>query len=492
MRLGNHNQCLTLRIPSPFRTDSFRPGNLQKPSGLGHRDLTPVLGEGIVRASREDVMRESTRILGYIHSNTLSLDDRNRIVADSLENFPLYVTEAILKSRKSYSDNYSVAEWEDEGAVLKDTHGVEYIDCLGGYGVYLLGHRHPKVIAAVRHQLERQTLHSQELIDPLRGYLSKLVAMITPGDLQHSYLVNAGTEAVEMALKLARLASGKKNFIAMERGFHGKTMGSLSATGKGLFREPYLPLIPGFQHVPFGDADSVERAIRQWIAVGETVAGVIVEPIQGEGGVNIPPASYLPALRDICDRYQCLLIVDEIQTGMGRTGKMFGVDHVDVVPDIMTLGKAFGGGVAPIACMVTKHQWWGKMEDNPFILGSSTFGGNPLAASAAIATIQTIVEEDIPTIAAEKGLYFLRGLRTIQSRYGHIVRDVRGQGLLMGIDFFDPGQGYAMAKALFRQQVLVGGTLSNSQVIRIEPPYAITYAQIDYVIGAIDEALAGL
>ncbi len=361
-----------------------------------------------MRASREDVLNEASRILGYIHSDSLSVADKNRIVEDSLENFPLYVTEAILKSRKSYSDNYSVAEWEDEGAILRDTHGTEYIDCLGGYGVYLLGHRHPKVIATVQKQLQRQALHSQELIDPLRGYLSKLVAMITPGDLQHSYLVNAGTEAVEMALKLARLATGKKNFIATEKGFHGKTMGSLSATGKGLFRQPYLPLVPGFQHVPFGDAESVEQAIRQMQLAGETVAGVIVEPIQGEGGVNIPSDSYLPALRKICDRYECLLIVDEIQTGMGRTGKLFGVDHVDVVPDIMTLGKAFGGGVAPIACMVAKHKWWTKMEDNPFILGSSTFGGNPMAASAAIAAIQVVMEEDVPRVAQEKGQYFCK------------------------------------------------------------------------------------
>ncbi|MCY0908881.1 MAG: aminotransferase class III-fold pyridoxal phosphate-dependent enzyme [Sulfobacillus thermotolerans] len=442
-----------------------------------------------MRASSEEIVRESQRILGYIKADTLSEADRDLIVADSLENFPLYVTEAILKSRKSYSDDYSVAEWEDEGAVFRDTHGHEYIDCLGGYGVYLLGHRHPKVVEAVKSQLNRYALHSQELIDPLRGYLSKLVAMITPGDLQHSYLVNAGTEANEMALKLARLATGKKHFIAMEKGFHGKTMGSLSATGKGLFRQPYLPLVPGFQHVPFGDAGAAEQAIVQLLRSGETVAGIIVEPIQGEGGVNIPPPSYLPDLRAICDRYECLLIVDEIQTGMGRTGKLFGVDHSGVVPDIMTLGKAFGGGVAPIACMVAQHRWWGKMEDNPFILGSSTFGGNPLVASAAIAAIEVIMEEDVPRIAAEKGAYFLEGLQAIRERHPEILRDVRGRGLLMGMEFYNHETGYDVAKRLFRKNVLVGGTLSNSQVIRIEPPYSISYQQIDYVLNALEDAL---
>jgi putrescine aminotransferase len=442
-----------------------------------------------MRATRDEVLRESERILGYIEADRLDEAARARIVEDSVENFTEYVTAAILKSRKSYSDDYRVAEWEDEGAVFRDTEGREYIDCLGGYGVYLLGHRHPRVVRAVEHQLHRYALHSQELIDPLRGYLSKLVAMITPGDLQHSYLVNAGTEANEMALKLARLATGKKCFIATEKGFHGKTMGSLSATGKGTYRAPYLPLVPGFQHVPYGDADAVEEAIRQLILTGETVAGVIVEPIQGEGGINIPPPDYLPRLRDICDRYECLLIVDEIQTGMGRTGKIFAVDHSGVVPDIMTLGKAFGGGVAPIACMVAKRKWWGKMEDNPFILGSSTFGGNPLCSAAAIAAIHTVIAERVPEVAAEKGEYFLKGLRTLQQRFPDVLVDVRGKGLLIGLEFPDHTHGYAIAKSMFRRKVLVGGTLNNAEVIRIEPPFVISQEQMDTVLNALEDAL---
>lgn len=443
-----------------------------------------------MRASHTEVLDESQRILGLIHSTNLSAEQRKRIVDDSLENFPLYVTKAILEWRKSASDDFSVAEWEDDAAVFRDTNGVEYIDCLGGYGVYLLGHRHPKVVAAVQSQLKRYALHSQELIDPLRGYLSKLVAMITPGDLRHSYLVNGGTEANEMALKLARLATGKKHFISTLNGFHGKTLGSLSASGKAMFREPYLPLVPGFHHVPYGDADAVEARIQALIQTGETVAGVIVEPIQGEGGVNIPPADYLPRLRQICDQYECLLIVDEIQTGMGRTGKLFGVDHSGVVPDIMTLGKAFGGGVVPAAAMVARPKWWGKMEENPFLLGSSTFGGSPLVCSGAIAGIQTIFEEDIPGQADAKGEYFMKHLRVLQDRYPSVLRDVRGQGLLIGMEFVDNAAGYGVAKRLFSHHVLVGGTLNNATVIRIEPPAVITYEQIDIVLQALDDSLA--
>ncbi|MCL6575452.1 MAG: aminotransferase class III-fold pyridoxal phosphate-dependent enzyme [Kyrpidia sp.] len=443
----------------------------------------------MMRASAEEILAESSRILRLIEAPALSDDERRQIVEDSVTNFSLYVTKAILEHRKSCSSDYSVAEWEDEGAVFRDTAGREYIDCLGGYGVYLLGHRHPRVVAAVEHQLHRYALHSQELIDPLRGYLSKLVAMITPGDLRHTYLVNAGTEANEMAIKLARLVTGKTHIIATLGGFHGKTLGSLSATGKGLYREPYLPLVPGFHHVPFGEADAVEERIEALLQTGESVAAVIVEPIQGEGGINIPPADYLPRLREICDRYECLLIVDEVQTGMGRTGRMFGVDHWDVVPDIMTLGKAFGGGVMPIAAMVAQPKWWEKMEENPFILGSSTFGGNPLCAAGAIAGIHTILAEDIPGQARAKGEYFLRALKEMQQRTPDLFRDVRGMGLLIGLEFIDNARGFSVAKRMFDRGVLVGGTLNNARVIRIEPPAVIRQDQIDRVLQALEDSL---
>ena len=444
------------------------------------------------RKTREEALQLAEEVLGFIQSETLTVEQKKQIVADSIDNFTNHVTKAILLHRKSVSTDFSVVEWEGEAAVFRDTMGDEYIDCLGGYGVYLLGHRHPKVVKAVEAQIKRYALHSQEMVDPLRGYLSKLVAYITPGDLQHCYLVNCGTEANEMALKLARLATGKKYFISMEKGFHGKTLGSLSASGKSTFREPYTPLVPGFQHVPYGNADAVEQAIRMLIATGETVAGVIVEPIQGEGGVNIPPDDFLPRLRQICDQYECLLIVDEVQTGMGRTGKLFGVDHWDVVPDIMTLGKAFGGGVMPIAAMVAKKKWWSKMEENPFLLGSSTFGGNPLCCAGAIAGIHTILEDNIPQKAHEKGAYILKHLKEIQTRYPDVLVDARGMGLLIAMEFSNNSLGYTLAKQLFSKKILVAGTLNNATVIRLEPPAIISYEQIDYVLACIEEGISQL
>ncbi len=441
---------------------------------------------------REAVLNESSRIVDIILKTAMSTAEKDKVVSDSVENYAEYVNPAILSARKSVSSDYSFVEWEDEGAVFRDTHGVEFIDCLGGFGIYMLGHRNPKIVEVVKAQLDRYALHSQELVEPLRGYLSKLVAMITPGDLQYSFICNGGAEAVEMALKLARLASGKTWFISTVNAFHGKSMGAVSATGKGVYRAPYIPLIPGFQHVEYADAEAVEKAICNLIAVGETVAGVIVEPIQGEAGIIVPPPDYLPALRDICDNYGVYLITDEIQTGMGRTGTLWAVDQVDVVPDILIMGKAFGGGVMPITGIVARPSLWKNMLDNPWILGSPTFGGNPLSCSAAIAAIKYTVEWDIPKMAAEKGAYILEKLDTLKEQHPDILKDVRGKGLLIGMEFPTDDVGFKLAKDLFDQRVLVGGTLNNARVIRIEPPAIISYEQIDIVLKALEKTLAKL
>ncbi len=268
-------------------------------------------------------------------------------------------------------------------------------------------------------------------------------------------------------------------------------MGAVSATGKGVYRKPYLPLIPGFQHVEYADAEAVEKAIRNLIAVGDSVAGVIVEPIQGEAGIIVPPDGYLPALREICDRYEVLLITDEIQTGMGRTGSLWAVEQVNVVPDILIMGKAFGGGVMPITGIVARKHLWQNMLENPWILGSPTFGGNPLSCSAAIAAIKYTVEWDIPKMAAEKGNYILEKLSVLKDKYT-ALQAVRGRGLLIGMEFPTDEIGFELAKDLFDQRVLVGGTLNNARVIRIEPPAIISYEQIDTVLSCLEKTLIKL
>lgn len=372
-------------------------------------------------------------------------------------------------------------EWKDSGTTFTDIYGKEFIDCLGGYGIFSAGHRHPKIVGAVMNQLKRQALHSQELLDPLRAMLAKLVGMITPGDLQYCFFTNSGTESVEGALKLARAYTGRPGIIAAIGGFHGKSMGSLSATSKSIFRTPVFPLIPSFSHVPYSDTDVLEKVIQSAAYTGENIAAVILETVQGEGGVIIPPDDYFPKVREICDRHGVLLIADEVQTGMGRTGKMFGVEHYGVTPDIMCLGKAFGGGVMPIGAFIATKDVWGALIDNPF-LHTTTFGGNPVCCAAAIAAINVTLEEQLPEQAAEKGNYFIPKLVELMNRYKNICVEGRGRGLMIGMEFTTAEAGYEVAKGLFEEGVLVAGTIINAKTLRIEPPLTITKAELDKVL----------
>jgi len=439
---------------------------------------------------RDDVLKESSRILDYILKDELAEDEKDRIITDSIDNFNKHVNPGWLEYRKSVSTDAAFVEWEDSQETFKDTKGNEFIDCLGGFGVYTAGHRNPEIVKAVQAQLNRYALHSQELVDPLRGYLAKLVAMSTPGDLQYAFFCNGGAEAVEMALKLARLASGKHYYISTVNGFHGKSLGAVSATGKGTYRKPYMPIIQGVQHVEFGNADAAEAAIKNLIAVGETVAGMIVEPIQGEAGIVLPPDGYLQRLREICDKYVVFLIFDEIQTGMGRTGTLWACEGYNVVPDIMTFGKAFGGGVMPITGIIARpHLWTDELKENPWVLGSPTFGGNPLACAAAIAAMKFTIENDLPGQIQEKGEYFMEKLRNLQKKHP-IVKDVRGKGFLIGLEYPTPEMGWAVSKGLFKRGVMTGGTLNNAKVNRIEPPGILSYETIDTIIEKLDETLA--
>jgi putrescine aminotransferase len=435
------------------------------------------------------VLAESARIYDYIVKDSLSDSEKEKIVEDSIENFNEHVNPGWLKYRKSVSTNAAFVEWKDSQETFQDLYGNEFIDCLGGFGIYTAGHRNPEVVRAVQAQLNRYALHSQELIDPLRGYLAKLVAMITPGDLKYAFFTNGGAEAVEMALKLARLASGKQYFISTVNGFHGKSMGALSMTGKGTYRKPYLPIIQGVQHVEYGNAEAAEAAIKNLIAVGNSVAAMIVEPIQGEAGIVVPPDGYLQRLREICDTYGVFLLFDEIQTGMGRTGSLWACEQAGVVPDVLIFGKAFGGGVMPITGIVARpHLWVQEIRENPWVLGSPTFGGNPLACAAAIAAIKFTVENDLPGQIREKGAYLMGKLRELQKKHD-ILRDVRGKGFLIGLEYPTPEIGWAVSKGLFKRGIMTGGTLNNAKVNRIEPPGILSYETLDKIVARLDETL---
>ena len=376
---------------------------------------------------------------------------------------------------------FEAVEWSGEGCTITDLAGNEYLDCLGGFGAYALGHRPHKVVAAVREQLDRLPMSSKILFNKPLADLCALLAKITPGDLQYSFICNSGAEAVEGALKLARLHTCRPGVVAALNGFHGKTLGALSASGRDIYRQPCEPLLPGFTHVPFGDADALRKA------VNAGTGAVILEPIQGEAGVIIPPQGYLPAAREICDRHGALLILDEVQTGLGRTGTMFACEHSGVVPDIMCLAKALGGGVMPIGAFISTAKIWKVFEANP-LLHSSTFGGNPLACAAAIAAIEAIMEHDLPARAAAMGEYALRRLEAVVMAHPKAISEVRGRGLMIGVEFAHEDIAGLVIAGLAQRRVIAAYTLNNPKVIRLEPPLIIDQGELDTAIDALDQA----
>jgi putrescine aminotransferase len=435
------------------------------------------------------------RVLELIEKPAITPEDAAWITRETVDNFRDHVNPGFLEYRKATSVDHAAAavEWSDAGPnSYRDVNGKEYIDCLGGFGIFNVGHRNPKVVAAVKAQLERQPLHSQDLLDPLRAMLAKTLAMLTPKGLEFAFFCNSGTETVEAALKLARAYdTSKQTIIAATKGFHGKSYGALSASAKGEFRRPFGAMLPNIEHVPFNDLRALKRMMHTLKMVGEDVGAVLLEPIQGEGGVNIPTDGYLPGVRELCDEYGALLILDEVQTGMGRTGKMFCCDHYGVAPDILCLAKAFGGGVIPAGAAIGTRKVFSRLFDNPF-LHTTTFGGNPLACAAALATINVLIEDKLPERAATMGERMLAGLREATRDYPNIVVDVRGKGLLMAMEFVDDRTGFELGKLLLDRGVLVSGTLVNARVIRVEPPLTITEEQADYVCDAIAQSLKSM
>jgi putrescine aminotransferase len=445
------------------------------------------------RFSTKKIIEESRRWLSIVNAHKLNDYKRRKIVSDTVDNFRSYYNRGYLEYRKSVTEGgeFAAVEWCGRGSHFEDITGRRFIDCLGGYGIYSAGINHPKIVRAVKSQLERMPLSSQELLDPLRGALAELLGELAPGDLQDCFFISNGTDAIEGAMKLARLYTGKRGFISCVRGFHGKSYGSLSLMGKGEYRKPFEPMLEDVFFVPFGDAEAVESELAKAEAVGHDIAAMVVEPVQGEAGAIVPPDDYWPRLREICTRHGVLLIADEVQTGMGRTGRLFGVEHWDVVPDILCLGKALGGGVMPLSAFISTPEIWQVLEPNPFI-HSSTFGGNPLACAAGIAAVNVTLEEDLPGQAAATGEYMLGELRRLQKRYPDHLLEARGLGLLIGLEFVDDQFGYAVAAGLFKRGVLVAGTLLNSKTLRIEPALGIPRHLVDEVLEKLEDTLEDL
>ena len=374
-------------------------------------------------------------------------------------------------------------EMVGEGAYIYDQDGRPLLDFLGGYGVFSLGHRHPKVIAAVVDQLGRMPLSGKAFFSSVAADLAEKLAQISPGNLQYTFFCNSGAEAVEASLKFARVATGRTKIISTQGSFHGKTFGALSVTGRDKYRKPFEPLVPDVTFVPFGDARAAAAVINA------DTACMIVEPIQGEGGIQVPPDGYLTELRRACDRAGALLIVDEVQTGLGRTGKLFACEHDGVVPDLMPLAKCLGGGVMPIGAVLgTPAVWEAVFSENPLI-HTSTFGGGGLACAAGLATLKVIEEEGLVARSAKMGAALLGELKKVAARHSDLISEVRGRGLMVGLEFQMDEVGELVVAQLLKRNVIVAYTLNNPRVLRFEPPLIIGEAEIEIATTALDEAL---
>ncbi len=435
------------------------------------------------------VVDKSQKVLDMISQDVFTEKEKEEITKEVVDNFMNHVNPGFLDFRKTVSNDFAAIDWQATETTVIDIHGKEYIDCLGGYGIFNCGRKNEKVIKAVIDQMtKKQALHSWDLLDPLRAYLTDLLADITPGDLQYSFLTNSGTESVEGALKISRFNSGRPGVISTAKAFHGKSMGSLSATAKAEYRKYFMPLVPGFRHVYFGDFEMLKKEVECAFFVGDEIGAIILEVIQGEGGINIPPDDYFPNVRKLCDEYGIHLIVDEVQTGMGRTGDVWAIEHYGVVPDILCTAKALGGGILPAGAFITNEKMWQVMIPNPAV-HTTTFGGNPLSCAAAIASINVMLEDDLPGQAKAKGEYFLPKLQALLAEYPDIAVEARGRGLLIGLEFKSDPIGFEVSKGLFDNGILVGGTTFSAKVIRIEPTLIISYEQIDQVLNTLAKVL---
>lgn len=423
-----------------------------------------------------------------------------------------------------------------EGIKLWDKEGKEYYDFIGGYGAVNLGHNHPRIIATLEKLLDDK-LPSLLQFSPgiMASALAENLALITPENLEFVFFCNSGTEANEGALKIARIFTGKSKIIYTENSFHGKTLGSLSVTGRKKYQKFFEPLLPDCISVPYGELEPLHKLLRN----GD-IAAFLVEPIQGEGGVIVPPHGYLKQVEELCKEYSTLMILDEVQTGFGRTGKMFAAEFEDVQPDIMTIAKSLGGGILPLGAYITTREIWEKAYGNydRFLLHTSTFGGNNISTAVGITTIEVIYEENLIEKAKNIGEYFLSCLKKLGEKY-KIISEVRGKGLMIGIEFHQSSQGvynlqneilsmipvefnsilriipedisnsiknildeviersakafeeslsrYISSILLNDYNILTLSTLNNPNVMRIQPPLVISKEEVDYFVDSLDK-----
>ncbi|MCD6248575.1 MAG: aspartate aminotransferase family protein [Hadesarchaea archaeon] len=366
---------------------------------------------------------------------------------------------------------------EGEGVRIRDINGKEYIDFVAGIAVCSLGHCHPEVVRTIKEQAEKLMHVSNLYYIKTQAELAEALAEVTPPSIEKFFFCNSGAEAVEAAFKLAVRYTGRERIVAMRGSFHGRSAAAVGATWNPSYREPFTPLIPKiFDFIPFGDLDAARDTIT------ERTAAVIAEPIQGEGGVNVPPDDFLPGLRELCDDSGALLIFDEIQCGMGRTGKWFACEHWGVEPDIITIAKALGNGF-PIGCMGAKPEVMASFSPGDH---ASTFGGNPLACAVAKTVIRVMKEEKLPQRAAETGSHFKKRLEILSEKHGS-VEEARGLGLMLALELKSEEAARKTIDMARERGYLINRTAGK--VLRFVPPLIIEKKDIDGLAGTLDQIL---
>ena len=437
----------------------------------------------------------------YLFKKKLTAEEEQRILSETFKYYEEHLNPGFLKFKRSVKHDAQGVEWRGEGVYMYDIHGHRFIDCLGGYGVFALGHRHHHVLRRVFETAERIGLYSQELLNPLQAVLAHEIAKRAPDGLKYVYYHCGGGESNDAALKMARLATGRMLHISFTKSFHGKTFGALSATNRPVLKKPFQPLVYGFRTAPYNSIEWLPEFIT------EEIASVIIEPIQGEGGINVPSRDFLHAVRRRCDEVGALLHVDEVQSGWGRTGHYFCCEHFDLKPDIVTLGKAFGGGIAPHSALIAnrraflgvRHDESANIMDlpndrlpgmaaNPWWL-TNTFAGSQLSCAATLASIEVYEQEDLLTQCREKGEYFKGEIGKLVAANLDVLKEIRGLGLWLGLECQTPETGTRLADELFERDVLVAQTINNPSVIRIQPPLIITREQIGDVLEAISDSV---
>ncbi|WP_306521531.1 aspartate aminotransferase family protein [Rheinheimera sp.] len=390
------------------------------------------------------------------------------------------------RGRAKISDVFGTeTEISAQGAWVETLDGQKYLNA-GGYGVMLLGARHPHVEAAVIKQIQTNPIASRILLEPQAALAAEALCRVVPQGLAHVHFAGSGTEATEAAIKVARTL-GKTRLITTINGYHGKTLGALSVTANRLYQDPFRPLLPDVSAVPFGDVAAMEQALKTG-----PQACVILEPVQGEGGVRIPAFGYLQQVRALCDKYGALMVLDEIQTGMGRLGYWWGANRENVTPDIMLVGKGLSGGIVPVSAMVATAEAFQAFNKDPFI-HTSTFSGAPIAMAAARAAVEAIIADNLVFRAAQIGEVLLGRMKEIVKKHcAYLVEEVRGAGLLIGVEMKGPGFAGALLAEMIERHLLVNYSLNAGTVLRFTPPAIMNDAEVEFLLTAFEGACKAL